>query len=105
KIYPMISSSLTGPSSCAVAPPVITGVTKIANPPPLKLKLRGSNFHPNCTIRINGQAVPITQYKSATIIKAKGSGLKTMLPKGVTVQVTVVNNDDGGVSAAFPFTR
>jgi len=106
KIYPMISSYLTGPSSCtAVPPPVITAVTKITNPPPLKLKVTGTNFHAGCTIRINGQAVQETQYKSATLIKAKGSNLKTLLPKGVTVQVTVENNDDGGVSVAFPYTR
>ena len=106
KIYPLISSYLTGPSSCtAIPPPVISEVTKVTNPPPLKLKITGSNFHPGCTIKIDGQPVPDTQVKSATLIKAKGSGLKAMLPKGVTVQITVVNNDDGGISAAWPYTR
>jgi hypothetical protein len=105
KIYPMISSLIAGPSSCDVPPPVISGVVKVVNPPPLKLKISGSNFHTACTIKIDGQAVPLTQFKSATLIKAKGSGLKTMLPKGVTVQITVVNNDDGGISASFPYTR
>jgi hypothetical protein len=105
RIYPMISSLISGPSSCDIPPPVISGVVKVVNPPPLKLKISGSNFHTACTIKVDGQAVPLTQYKSATLIKAKGSGLKAMLPKGVTVLITVVNNDDGGISAAFPYTR
>ena len=47
----------------------------------------------------------MTQYMSGILVKAKGAGLKAMVPKGVTVQVTVVNNDDGGVSVSFPYTR
>jgi len=105
RIYPMISSLIAGPSSCDIPPPVISGAVKVTSPPPLKLKVTGSNFHSGCVIKINGVAVPETQFKSATLIKAKGSALKTMLPKGVTVLITVVNNDDGGISAAFPYTR
>jgi hypothetical protein len=105
KIYPLISSLITGPSSCDIPPPVISGAVKVTSPPPLKLKVTGSNFHAGCTIKISGQPVQETQYKSANLIKAKGSNLKTLLPKGVMVQITVVNNDDGGISAAFPYTR
>jgi hypothetical protein len=38
-------------------------------------------------------------------VKAKGADLKTLLPKGVTVQVTVTNDNDGTTSQPFPFTR
>ena len=96
KILPQIAQYLG-------LPPTITAIAKAVNP--LRLKITGSNFHPGCTIKIDGQPVPDTQVKSATLIKAKGSGLKAMLPKGVTVQITVVNNDDGGISAAWPYTR
>ena len=106
KIYPMISPLLTSPSSCTgPTPPVITSIKAVTSPPPLKLKVSGSNFHSGCTIKINGTAVPLTQVVSDTLVKAKGTGLKTMVPKGVQVMVTVVNNDDGGVSASFPYTR
>jgi hypothetical protein len=86
-------------------PPVITSIKAVTSPPPLKLKVSGNNFHSGCTIKINGTAVPVTQFVNDTLVKAKGTGLKTMVPKGVQVMVTVVNNDDGGVSASFPYTR
>jgi hypothetical protein len=44
-------------------------------------------------------------YKSATLVQASGgSALKALVPKGQTVQITVTNNDDGGVSAPFSFS-
>jgi hypothetical protein len=83
-------------------PPVITFAK--AGGTPFVLTLTGSNFHNPCTIFINGTAVPVTQWKSATLLKGKGSTLKTMLPKGTLVQITVTN-DDGISSAPFPYTR
>ena len=83
-------------------PPVVTYAK--AGGSPFVLTLTGSNFHNPCTIFINGTAVPITKWKSATLLKGKGSGLKTMLPKGTPVQITVTN-DDGISSAPFPYTR
>ncbi len=87
----------------AVPPPTITAVHAVTGP--LRLKVSGSNFHASCTVRVNGTAVPFTKFKSSTLVVAKGSGLASLVPKGVQVQITVVNNDDGGVSAPFPFTR
>jgi hypothetical protein len=83
-------------------PPVITFAK--AGGSPFVLTLNGSNFHNPCTIFINGTAVPVTKWKSATLLKGKGAGLKTMLPKGTTVQITVTN-DDGISSAPFPYTK
>ena len=88
--------------TATVQPPVITYVQKMSNP--LRLKITGSNFHAGCTLAINGTSVAVT-YKGSTSLVAKGALLKTLCPKGVTVQLVVTNTDDGGVSAAFPFTR
>ena len=60
---------------------------------PGRLKVSGSGFGPGCTVAINGAAAPRTAYKSAALVVAKGDALKAMLPKGVTVQVAVVNPD------------
>ena len=96
-------ASSGGQITVTVPPPVINAVAKLGNP--YRLKIEGSNFHSGCTARVNGTAVPQTLFKSATIIQAKGgAALKAMLPKGVSAQITVVNNDDGGVSTAYTFT-
>ena len=89
----------------AVVPPVVSGVTKVNDASGFRLKVYGTNFHAGCTIRINGVAVPTTVWKSSAQANAKGSGLKSMVPKGVTVKITVKNNDDGGTSADYSYTR
>ena len=87
-----------------IVPPTVTGVSKMSDP--FRLKITGSNFHANCTIYIGGVAVPVTTFKSSSeLVAKKGSSLKAMVPKGVPVEITVKNNDDGGVSAAFTYTR
>ncbi|MGA9751410.1 MAG: PKD domain-containing protein [Acidobacteriota bacterium] len=100
------SASMTATASAtvqAINPPVISSVTKVGNP--FRLKIYGSNFHGNCTVKVNGASVPLSQYKSPSLVVAKkGAALKAMVPKGVSVQITVTNNDDGGVSAPFSFT-
>ncbi len=98
------SASATVTVTVKVVPPVITNIMKMHYP--FRLKIRGSNFHGNCTIMVNNQPVPETAFKNSTkIIAKKGSALKDLVPKGVPVQITVVNNDDGGVSAPFSFTK
>lgn len=90
--------------TATVAPPSVTSVTKAGSP--FHLLVSGTNFHSSCTIKINGAAVPSTVYLSATSLEAQGGNtLKAMVPKGQTVQVTVTNNDDGGVSAPFSYKR
>jgi PKD repeat protein len=87
-----------------VTPPLITRVKKLTNP--FRLRVDGANFHQNCTILINDVAVPETKWKSLTkVIAKKGDALKAMVPAGQTVQVRVRNNDDGGLSAPFSYTR
>jgi hypothetical protein len=96
-------SGTLGGAYTYVDPPVIS--TAKAAGTPLVLKVTGSNFHSACTVKVNGAPVPTTQWKSATLVKGKGSTLKTMLPKGTPVQITVTNDDDGISSAPFTYTR
>ncbi len=85
-------------------PPVITSVQHLGNP--FRLRVLGSNFHPGCILRINGNPAPATSFKNNGKLVAKGgAALKAMVPAGVLVQITVLNTDDGGVSAPFPFSR
>jgi hypothetical protein len=72
---------------------------------PFKLKLDGTNFQPGCSVKINGVTANGNQvYVSSTQLKQKGNSLKSQLPKGTAVSITVVN-PDGGVSNAYSFTR
>ncbi len=98
------SASATVTVRVKVVPPVITKIKKMHYP--FRLKLRGSNFHNDCTIMVNNQPVPETTFKNSTkLVAKKGHALKDLVPKGVPVQITVVNNDDGGVSAPITFTK
>ena len=90
-------------ASSTVAPPAIASIVKKGNP--FRLDITGSDFHSACEVRIDGVAAPQTKVKTSTRVLAKGGGsLKAMVPKGQTVMVTVVNTDDGGISAPFPFS-
>jgi hypothetical protein len=68
------------------------------------LKVGGSGYQTGCTVYIDGVAAPVTKFKSAAQVTAKGSGLKDRVPKGVPVQI-VVENPDGTESAPYSFTR
>jgi len=86
-----------------VNPPVITDIRKMQDP--FRLKILGYNFHPGCVVKIN-EVVVESAYKSPNkIIVKKGGVLKALLPKGVAVQITVENTDDGGVSEPRTFVR
>ena len=101
------SQSHTASASVSITvlpPPVISAVTKMTNP--FRLKIMGSNFHLGAIVKINGAVVPFSDLKSSALIVAKkGPSLSTMVPKGVPVQITVTNTDDGGVSTAYSFVR
>jgi photosystem II stability/assembly factor-like uncharacterized protein len=87
-----------------VPPPVVKAVKAASSP--FRLTLRGSNFHRSARVRINGHLVPKTACKGANSLVAKGGDvLKAMVPIGITVQIKVENDDDGGVSEPFSFTR
>ena len=88
--------------TATVPPPVITYAKALPNP--FRLKVEGSNFHSSFTLKVNG--VPVNAvYKTSTRVVGKGASLKALLPKGTAVQLVVTNNDDGGVSAPFTYTR
>ncbi|MBX7220461.1 MAG: IPT/TIG domain-containing protein [Blastocatellia bacterium] len=89
-------------SSAAVSSFSISNVT--LGQAPFSLTITGTGFQSGCKVLVNGQAVPTTVFQSETSLMAKGSGLKTSLPKGTVVQITV-QNPDGRVSAPFAFTR
>lgn len=86
-----------------VAPSVsIEAVAALANP--FRLKVSGSGFQPGCRVEIGGAQAPHTVFKKGSLVIAKGSGLKAMVPKGVTLQIVVLN-PDGGRSTPFAFSR
>ncbi len=83
--------------------PVITGVRKLGNP--FRLAITGSLFHSQCTVKINGTAVPITTLqRDGTLLARQGKTLKAMVPKGAVVSVTVTNDDESTTSAPFSFS-
>ena len=88
--------------SVVIPPPTITSIMVLKAP--VRLKVMGTNFKTGAAIKINGAAAPSTTVKSVTQLLAKGSALKTLLPKGTQVMITVANTD-GGESAPRAFTR
>jgi hypothetical protein len=80
----------------------VAGVSWASDPP--RLKVSGSGFEAGSEVRIDGAAAPQTKFKSSSLVVAKGSALKSMAPKGVSVQVTAVA-PDGRTSAPFAFIR
>jgi len=82
---------------CAAATPVvISSVNKIGDP--FRLKIHGSNFHTDVEVYIASDTTPWTnvKYKSdSLLILKKGSALKAKFPKGVPVEIKVVNGDGG----------
>lgn len=85
-------------------PPVITSVVKRTGP--FRLVITGTGIKNPCTVRVGGTGVPSTVYKDPTRAVAKGgSALKALLPKSVTVEITLTNDDDGVPSSPYSFTR
>ncbi len=83
--------------------PKISGITQATNP--YRLRVLGEKFVSGADILIDGKKVPQTVFKSpGYLIAKKGSSLKSMVPKGVTVKVQV-KNPDGSLSNEYNFTR
>ena len=98
-----VSVSSTVTVTVTVSLPSISSVAKLSSP--FRLKVTGGNFHGGCTIKVDGTAVPQTVFKSSTSLQATGgAALKALVPKGRTVQITVTNNEDGGISAPHSFS-
>ena len=59
---------------------------------PLRIKVFGTGFAPGAIVLINGHSAPLSEFRSTTMMMAKGDALlKAMLPKGVPVTVQVLN--------------
>jgi uncharacterized repeat protein (TIGR01451 family) len=80
----------------AIVPPTITSVTFLHDP--FRVKIVGSNFQPGVVVFIGASNTPWpnVRYKdSTTLVLKKGAELKALFPKGVPVQIKVVNLDGG----------
>lgn len=72
---------------------------------PFRLKVFGAGFVEESEIYIDGLKVPLTVFKSSSLLIAKkGSSLKAMIPKGTRVKIEV-KNPDGSVSNPYYFIR
>ena len=72
---------------------------------PLRIKVFGNGFMPGAIVLINGVPAPSSEFKSPTMVVAKGGdALKAMLPKGVPVTVQV-QNPIGGLSNGATIIR
>ncbi len=90
--------------SVIVNPPVIASVKEMSDPP-FRLKILGNNFHPSCVVLIDGVEVQTAYKTNYKVIAKKWKTFKALLPKGVPVQITVLNKDDGGASNAVTYVR
>lgn len=85
-------------------PPSISSVSKLSDP--FRLKVTGSNFHSDLKVYIGGDENPWTNVKfksSSQIVLKGGSALKAKFPKGVPVEIKIVNGDGG--EATFTYKR
>jgi outer membrane protein assembly factor BamB len=93
---------------CGDSYPGIISVSRLSNP--LRLKLTGWNFENGAEIEIDDAVVPKSTYKGkdnvghTVLIAKKGTDLKTLLPKGQAVCITV-RNPDGRTSDCFQYVR
>ena len=88
----------------AVNPPGINSVKK--SPSPFRLIVQGSNIQSDVKVYIGNDEIPWPDisYRNATrIILKKGNRLKSKFPKGVSVDIMLVNGDGG--TATFVYTR
>jgi hypothetical protein len=91
-------------SDVAAPPPSIGNVIKKGNP--FRLLINGSNFHSDGQVFIGEDTVPWSSvsYKNENLLVLKGgNSLKAKIPKGVPVEIKVVNGDGG--SATITYTR
>lgn len=89
-----------------VAPPItsplITSVRAFKDP--FRLEIVGAYFHPSAVVRIDDNPVPTTTYKDgSTLIASGGADLRALMPSDGYFLITVVNQDDSGVSNAYGF--
>lgn len=91
-------------SKISSSPPQVSAVIKMGSP--FRLKLSGSKFNSDAQVFIGGDTTPwpTAVYKSENLLLLKGgTSLKNRFPKGVPVEIKVVNGDGG--SAIITYTR
>jgi PKD repeat protein len=107
-VYAMVADVLgrtaqTSPITISLDNPTVSGAQLAYSP--LRIKVFGNGFMPGAVILINGQSAPLSEFKSTTMMVAKGEALlKAMLPKGVPVTVQVLN-PTGGLSNGATIIR
>lgn len=85
-----------------ITPPAISSVQK--RTAPFRLRIYGSNFHPDAKVYIGGDPNPwpTVKYGNATMLTLmKGASLKARFPAGVPVEIKVVNGDGGTATATY----
>jgi uncharacterized repeat protein (TIGR01451 family) len=96
------TASVTATVSTPVTPPTISGVERLTQP--FRVRISGDNFQQGAQVFIGDDATPWPNvtYKSAMRLTLKrGAELKAKFPKGVPVQIRVVNPDGGQAIATF----
>jgi hypothetical protein len=88
--------------SFSTIPYGISAVVKKGSP--FRLLITGTGFTNACVVKVNGNDVPTTAFKSATKLVAKGgAAMKSLVPKGETVTISV-EDPSGGGSNEFEFS-
>ncbi len=96
-IYPLIAGYIGEP-----VPPNVTKVSKATDP--FRIIIQGENFLNGIEVFIGQQETPWpnVSYKGETkIVLKKGQSLKSLFPKGETVQIKLVNPDGGTTYTSF----
>jgi PKD repeat protein len=83
-----------------VDPPTISRVIPRNNP--FRLVLKGTGFQAGLGVFIGGEPWSNVAWKKATkIVLKKGAALKALFPRGVPVEIRVVNPDGGEMTTTF----
>ena len=94
-IYPKIKDYLP-------LPPEVSSVTKATDP--FRIIVMGDKFKEGIEVYIGSSTTPWqnVSYKSKNkIVIKKGNALKQLFPKGVSVNITLVNPDGGTITTSF----
>ncbi|HPA27371.1 MAG TPA: Ig domain-containing protein [Acidobacteriota bacterium] len=86
----------------AVEPPVITSFQKLGSP--FRLRMIGTNFHSDATIYIGANNDPWTNFKYKSqeqIVLKGGASLKAKFPKGIPVDIKIINGDGGTATLSY----
>jgi hypothetical protein len=86
----------------AVAPPVVSSLTKAGSP--FRLKVSGSNLQEGILVYIGSDQTPwpsVTRKSATQVVLKGGSSLKARFPQGQSVMMWFVNPDGGQATATY----